>query len=149
MREVTRFYGGPNTGKTHLCHLLFVVLPSQYRALYIDTERTEKIQSLAIARGLDPKSILRNIQLAQPRDTERQESGIEEVFSLVKFNSRIRLLVVDSLMFHYRTEFAGRSGLSQRAHRLNIYMHKLRNLAQTNNIAVVITNQSTSNPRRI
>ena len=30
--------------------------------------------------------------------------------------------------------------------RLNIYMHRLHSLAQRNNIAVVITNQSTSNP---
>jgi RecA/RadA recombinase len=50
------------------------------------------------------------------------------------------------MMFHYRGEYPGRSDLSERAERLNIYMYKLRNLAQTYNIAVVITNQSTSNP---
>ena len=50
------------------------------------------------------------------------------------------------MTFHYKQEYSGRSGLSERAHRLNIYMYKLRNLAQRNNIAVVITNQSTCNP---
>ena len=35
---ITQFYGASNTGKTHLCHLLCVVLPSPYKAIYIDTE---------------------------------------------------------------------------------------------------------------
>ena len=51
------------------------------------------------------------------------------------------------MMFHYISEYPGRSGLSKRAHSLNIYMHMLHNLAQTKNIAVLITNQSTSIPR--
>jgi Rad51 len=51
------------------------------------------------------------------------------------------------MMFHYIAEYPGRSGLSKRAHSLNIYMHMLHKLAQTKNIAVLITNQSTSNPR--
>jgi DNA repair protein RadA len=50
------------------------------------------------------------------------------------------------MVFHYKGEYPGRSGLSERAHRLNIYMHRLHSLTQRNNIAVVITNQSTSNP---
>lgn len=40
-------------------------------------------------------------------------------------------------MFHYRGEYPGRS---ERSHRLNIYMHKLHSLAQTSNVAVLITN---------
>jgi DNA repair protein RadA len=51
---ITQFYGASNTGKTHLCHLLCVVLPSSYQAIYIDTEggfREEKIESIATARG--------------------------------------------------------------------------------------------------
>ena len=50
------------------------------------------------------------------------------------------------MTFHYKQEYSGRSGLPERAHRLNIYMCKLRNLAQRNNIAVVITNHTTVNP---
>ena len=65
--EITQFYGPPNSGKTHLCHLLCVVLPSSCQAIYIDTERTfriEKLHSIAKARGLDSKNILQNIQVA-------------------------------------------------------------------------------------
>jgi len=86
-----------------------------------------------------------NIQVLQPKHTE-QESCIKNAYSTVKSsNSKVKLLIVDSMMFHYIAEYPGRSGLSKRAHSLNIYMHMLHNLAQINkNIAVLITNQSTS-----
>jgi DNA repair protein RadA len=60
--EITQFYGAPTAGKTHLCHFLCVVLPSQYQVIYIDTEgtfREEKIQSIAKARKLDPVKYFR------------------------------------------------------------------------------------------
>jgi len=149
---ITQFYGASNTGKTHLCHLICVVLPSPYQAIYIDTEggfREERIQSIATARGLDNTNILSNIQVLQPKDSKEQESHFEDACSIVKSssNSKVKLLIVDSMMFHYIAEYPGRSGLSKRAHSLNIYMHMLHNLAQTKNIAVLITNQSTCNPR--
>ena len=148
--EITQFYGPPNSGKTHLCHLLCVVLPSSCQAIYIDTEgtfRIEKLHSIAKARGFDPTNILDNIKVVQPTDSKQQESCIEQACVDVRYtNSKIKLLIVDSMMFHYKGEYPGRSGLSERAHRLNIYMYKLRNLAQRNNIAVVITNYMTVNP---
>jgi DNA repair protein RadA len=149
---ITQFYGASNTGKTHLCHLLCVVLPSPYQAIYIDTEggfREERIQSIATARRLDWTNILPNIQVLQPKDSKQQESDIKNACSIVKSssNSKVKLLIVDSMIFHYIAEYPGRSDLSKRAHSLNIYMHMLHNLAQTKNIAVLITNQSTSNPR--
>jgi DNA repair protein RadA len=149
---ITQFYGASNTGKTHLCHLLCVVLPSTYQAIYIDTEggfREQKVESIATARGLDWTNILSNIQVLQPKDSKQQESHIKDACSVIKSssNSKVKLLIVDSMMFHYIGEYPGRSGLSKRAHSLNIYMHMLHNLAQTKNIAVLITNQSTSNPR--
>ena len=148
---ITQFYGASNTGKTHLCYLLCVVLPSPYQAIYIDTEgsfREERIESIATARGLDYTNILSNIQVLQPMDSKQQESHIEDACSVIKSsNSKVKLLIVDSMIFHYIAEYPGRSDLSKRAHSLNIYMHMLHNLAQTKNIAVLITNQSTSNLR--
>jgi DNA repair protein RadA len=144
---ITQFFGESNCGKSHLCHLLCVVLPVQYRALYIDTEgkfRVEKIKSIAEARGLDGPATLANIIVRQPVDCKQQEATIEEVCSIVRSNSRIKLLIIDSMMFHYRAEYPGRSNLSERSHRLNIHLHRLHSLAQTANIAVVITDQSTS-----
>jgi len=150
--EISQFYGGPYTGKTHLCHLLCVTLPCRYRAIYIDTKGTfceEKIRGIVEANRSKWKNILTRIQLAQPKDAKEQELIIEEACSSVKSdsNSKITLLIVDSMMFHYEAEYPGLSDLVARAHRLNIYMHNLRILGLTSKIAVVITNESTSNPR--
>jgi DNA repair protein RadA len=146
--EITQFYGESNTGKTHLCHLLSVVLPPPYQAIYIDTGgtfREEKIKTIAKARGLDGPKILSNITVKQPTDSEQQESFIEEACSFVKSNSKIKLLIIDSMMFHYRAEYPGSSGFAERAQRLNIILNKLHRLAKTHNIAVVFTNHSTAN----
>ena len=35
---ITQFFGPSNSGKTHLCHLLPVAVPTQYQTLYIDKE---------------------------------------------------------------------------------------------------------------
>jgi RecA/RadA recombinase len=58
---ITQVYGPPGSGKTQLCHTLCVMLPSDYGAIYIDTEgsfRPERIQEIANARGFDSKQIL-------------------------------------------------------------------------------------------
>lgn len=148
--SITQFYGA-NSGKTHLCHLFCVCMPFPFQTLYIDTEgafRSKKIEAMAKARRLDSTMVLRGIQVAQPKDIEEQEKCIEAATSAVATsNSKIRLLILDSMTFHYRARYPGRSGLSERAHRLNVYTHILHNAARANKCAVVITNQSTSNPR--
>ena len=35
---ITQVYGPPGSGKTQLCYTLCVMLPSNYKAIYIDTE---------------------------------------------------------------------------------------------------------------
>ena len=47
---------------------------------------------------------------------QNKELCIEEACSTVnKSNSKIKLLIVDSMMFHYRTEYSGRSNLSKKS----------------------------------
>ena len=145
--KITQIYGAPYTGKTHLCHLLSVVLPSPFQAVYIDTERSfrnERIESIANARGLGCRNILPRIHIAQPQDSKKQESCIEEVCSTVRSDPTIKLLIVDSFTSHYRSDYPERSQLSERASRLNKYMNVLSTLAKTSNIAVIITNQTAS-----
>jgi DNA repair protein RadA len=126
---ITQFYGASNTGKTHLCHLLSVALPSPYQAIYIDTEggfREERIQSIATARGLDHTNILSNIKVLQPKDSKQQESDIKDACSIVKSSSnskKIKLLIVDSMMFHYIAECPGRSDLSKSTQSQYLYAY--------------------------
>ena len=84
--KITQIYGAPYSGKTHLCHLLSVVLPAPYQAVYINTEKSyssERIESIANARGLDCGKILPRIQIGQPLNRKQQESCIDEVCSTV------------------------------------------------------------------
>ncbi|MEM3746460.1 MAG: hypothetical protein QXN67_03195 [Thermoproteota archaeon] len=57
-----------------------------------------------------------------------------------------KLVVVDSVISHFRGEYLGRETLADRQQKLNLYMHKLLRLAEILNLAVVVTNQAQSDP---
>jgi DNA repair protein RadA len=143
---ITQIYGPPGSGKTQLCHTLCVMLPSNYNAIYIDTEgsfRPERIKEIAKARGFDSKQILQRILVTKALDIKQLESRIEAACSKIDLDSKIKLLIVDSIIYHYRAECAGRSKLPEKIHQLNKYMHLLLKTASCNTLSVVVTNHQT------
>jgi DNA repair protein RadA len=154
-KAVTEVYGEFGTGKTQLCHTLCVMVQQprnlgglSAKALYIDTENTfrpERIVTIAQSRGFDPAKTLENIIVAKAYNSAHQELIIDETGPLVE-DEGIRLVVVDSAVAHYRSEFLGRATLSDRQQRLNKFMHILVRLAETYSVAVVVTNQIQSSP---
>jgi len=144
---ITQVYGPPGSGKTQLCHTLCVMLSSDYGAIYIDNEgsfRPERIKEIAKARGFDSKQILQKILVTKALDSKQHESCIEAACSACEINSsKIKLLIVDSIIYHYRAECAGRSKLSEKIQRLNKYMHLLLKTASSNAVAVMVTNHQT------
>ena len=143
---ITQVYGPPGSGKTQLCHTLCVMLSSDYAAIYIDTEgsfRPERIKEIANARGFDSKQILQRILVTKALDINQLESRIEAACSKIDSDTKIKLLIVDSLIYHYRAECAGRSKLPEKIQRLNKYMHLLLKTASNNAVAVVVTNHQT------
>ena len=158
-KAVTEIYGEYGTGKTQICHTLCILAQQQQRksegkvhkALYIDTENTfrpERIVSIALARKLDPDMALENIIVAKAYNSAHQELIIEETGPIIDSNN-VKLLVVDSAVAHYRSEFLGRATLSERQQRLNKFMHMLVRIAEMYTIAVVATNQIQSSPDAI
>lgn len=154
-QAVTEFYGEYGSGKTQICHTLCVMvqLPKEKgglnaNALYIDTEgtfRPERIYKIAEAKGLDPEKVLENIMVAKAYNSSHQELILEEAGRMIdRINAR--LLVLDSAIAHYRAEFLGRGTLADRQQRINRVMHMLVRIADTYNIAVVVTNQAQSAP---
>jgi DNA repair protein RadA len=128
---ITQVYGPHGSGKTQLCHTLCVMLPSDYMVIYIDTEgsfRPERIKEIANARGFDSKQILQRILVTKALDTKQLESRIEAACSRIDSDSdnKIKLLIVDSIIYHYRAECAGRSKLPEKIQLLNKYMHLLQ-----------------------
>jgi len=143
---ITQVYGPPGCGKTQLCHTLSVMLPSDYMVIYIDSEgsfRPERIKEIANARGFDSKQILQRILVTKALDIKQLESRIEAACSKIDSNNKIKLLIVDSIIYHYRAECAGRSKLPEKIQRLNKYMHLLLKTAASNAVGVVVTNHQT------
>jgi len=58
----------------------------------------------------------------------------------------IKLIIVDSIMGHFRSEFVGRVTLADRQQKLNKHLHVLLRIAMQYNIAVYFTNQVMAKP---
>ena len=154
-KAVTEVYGEFWTGKTQLCHTLCVMVQQDTlaggldaKALYIDTENTfrpERIVSISDTRGIDPRKSLENIIVAKAFNSAHQELIIQEAGSVIEDN-HVKLILVDSAVAHYRAEFLGRATLSERQQRLNKFMHILVRIAETYDLAVLVTNQIQASP---
>ena len=154
-QALTELIGEYGTGKTQLCMMLAVTaqLPPEEGGLggnvaFIDTEGTfmpERIYQIAEARSLDPNKIANNILVARAYNSNHQGLLINHLFTMVPENN-VKLVVVDSMISHFRGEYIGRDNLAERQQKLNMYLHKLIRLAEAYNIAVVITNQVQTNP---
>jgi len=157
-RAVTEIYGEYGTGKTQICHTLCLLVQQKKskewinnKALYIDTENTfrpERIVSIALSRNLDPDKALENIIIAKAYNSAHQELIVEQTGPIIDTN-KVKLLIVDSAVAHYRAEFLGRATLAERQQRLNKLMHMLLRIAETYNVAVLATNQIQSSPDAI
>jgi len=154
-QTITEFYGEYGSGKSQMCHQLCVnvQLPPERGgldggALYIDTEntfRTERIIQMAQHIGLDPEKVIKNIIFAEAYTSDHQTFLVENADEVVKENN-IRLIIVDSLVSHFRSEYLGREMLAERQQKLNKHMHKLIRLARAFNAVAIVTNQVMAKP---
>ena len=154
-QSITEFYGEYGSGKSQICHQLCVnvQLPPEEgglggAALYIDTEntfRTERIFQMAQNLGLDPEEVIKKIIFAEAYTSDHQMFLLENADKVIKENG-VRLIIVDSLTSHFRSEYLGREMLAERQQKLNKHMHRLIRLARGFNAAAVATNQVMSKP---
>jgi len=154
-QTITEFYGEYGSGKSQMCHQLCinVQLPPERGglgggALYIDTEntfRTERIVQMANHLGLNPEEVVKNIIFAEAFTSDHQAFLVDNADEIVKENN-IRLIIVDSLTSHFRSEYLGREMLAERQQKLNKHMHKLIRLARAFNAVAVVTNQVMAKP---
>ncbi|MFZ0966193.1 MAG: DNA repair and recombination protein RadA [Candidatus Bathyarchaeia archaeon] len=154
-QTITEFYGEYGTGKSQLCHQLCVnvQLPPERgglsgAALYVDTEntfRTERIVQMSRHLGLDPEQIAKNIIYAEAYTSDHQMFLLDNADEVIKANN-VKLIIVDSLTAHFRSEYIGREMLAPRQQKLNKHMHKLIRLARAFNAVAVVTNQVMAKP---
>lgn len=152
---MTEFYGEFGSGKSQICHTLCVMVQGQHDqggleggAVYIDTEgtfRPERIAEIAEARGLDSQKILTGITVARAYNSAHQELIVKDLGAVIE-GKKVKLVILDSAVAHYRAEFLGRGTLAERQQRLNKFMHQLLRTAEIYNVAVVVTNQVQAAP---
>lgn len=154
-QAITEAYGAFGSGKTQLGFQLSVnvQLPKEKgglngKCLLIDTESTfrpERIEQIALAMNLDTKKVLKNILVARAYNSDHQIVLVEQAKDIIK-EQNIKLLVIDSLMSHFRSDYTGRGELAPRQQKLNRHLHELQKMADVYNIAVYVTNQVMARP---
>ena len=165
-QAITELYGEFGSGKTQLAHQLAVNVQMDREhgglngsVIIIDTENTfrperitQMVKGLSVKYGMevDPEEFLQNIHVARAYNSNHQillvDSATDLANELREMGKPVRLLIVDSLMAHFRAEYVGRGTLADRQQKLNKHMHGLLRFGDLFNACVVVTNQVMSKP---
>jgi len=158
--SITEIYGEARAGKSQLALTVAVAsfLPREAgggegRTLYLDTEgafRPERLIPIATRFDLDADFVQENVMHARIYNCDQLDAAIAEAGALFACedpeSAPFRTLVVDSIIGPYRQEFPGRGELAERQQRMGRVLWMLKKIAETFNIAVVLTNQVTADP---
>ena len=154
-QAICEVYGEFGSGKTQIGHQLAVntLLPVEEGGLggevfYIDTEdtfRPERISQMARGIGMEPDAALERIHVARAYNSAHQMLLVDEIKRMSR-NIEVKLIIVDSLTSHFRSEYLGRGKLAERQQKLNKHLKELKQLADINNALVLVTNQVHSKP---
>ncbi|KAJ7675400.1 Rad51-domain-containing protein [Mycena rosella] len=150
-------YGEFRTGKTQLAHTMSVVaqLPPDLggasgKVAYIDTEgtfRPDRIKSIADRFGVDGNMALENILYARAFNSEHQMELINECSLRFAEDKDFKLLIVDSIMALFRTDYRACTIVRNLSHSLTpLDALKITKLSEEYNIAILLTNQVQSDP---
>jgi len=154
---ITEAYGKFSSGKSQLAFQLALNvqkpeeqggLGDEAGVLFIDTESTfrpERIKQLAEIHGLDPEKVLKNIHVAKAINSDHQMILVDKAEEMVRKHN-IKIIIVDSLTSHFRSDYVGRGALGERQQKLNKHVHQLQKLADQFNLVIYITNQVMDNP---
>jgi meiotic recombination protein DMC1 len=91
------------------------------KVIFLDTEgafRPERVAQIALERhGLEKSEVMENILHAHIGSHEILMSSMTEVAAMLSDPEKgpFKMLIVDSLMHNFRTEFSGRGGLTEDA----------------------------------
>jgi len=149
---ITEVYGSFGTGKTQLAHLLAVralLEDKNNKVIYVDSENTfraDRIRDFANANKIDPEDALSRVYVSRSFNSDHQMLLIDEVEKMLQEDKNYRVIIVDSLTSHFRSDFTGRGELATRQQKLNKHMHQLLKLADMYNLVVLVSNQVMSSP---
>ncbi|MFC1802569.1 DNA repair and recombination protein RadA [Thermoproteota archaeon] len=152
---ITELIGEFSSGKTQICYTLSVLAQRPVeegglggRVCVIDTEGTflpERIVQIADARGYAPQEILSNVLIARAYNSDHQIMLVKSLPKICQ-EQDIKLVIVDSMIGHFRGEYIGRGTLAERQQKIGSVLGNLLRVAEAFNLAVVLTNQVQAKP---
>jgi len=153
-KEIVEFAGEFGSGKTQLCHQLAVTvqLPLDKDGLssscpYIDTEGTFSPSRIKnIGRRFGVENPLSNIFYVRPITVGDLEDIVIKNIQVLLREKGVRLIIIDSIIALYRSQFKGIEYLARRQQKINYVLEWLKGYSQIYNIAVVYTNQILTQP---
>ncbi|XP_074641737.1 DNA repair protein RAD51 homolog 3-like isoform X2 [Tubulanus polymorphus] len=162
LTKITEICGAPGVGKTQMCMQLCVdvQLPERFggiegEAIFIDTEGSfivERLVTIAKStiahcnateecRDFNLESVLKAVYCFRCHDYIELVALIHTLPDFLKEHSKVKLIVVDSIAFHFRHDF---DDLSLRTRLLNGLSQSFIKLAALQKLSVVLTNQMTT-----
>lgn len=154
--NITEMSAPNGIGKTQLGYTLSVMATRPIEeggldtdVIFIDTENTYKpgrMYMIAEARGYDPVETLGRVHVIQANNSAHQVLIMEKVRRLSAELGGVKLLIVDSVISHFRSEFIGRGTLAERQGQLGTHLNDLLGFAKSNDAVVYVTNQVQSKP---
>jgi len=123
----------------------------------VDGLGSEDRQALAASYDVEDSTesitdaVLDHIYVSNPSDVRQQILHVEELHELAEeFESSdhpLRLVLVDSVTFHFRAEYQGRGDLAERQQKLNKHLHDLIRIGDLHGTGVIITNGMSNDSR--
>ena len=150
--HINEVFGQYGTGKTQLAHLLVAQALKENKdnkAIYLDTEstfRADRLIDFSKALGMEEEDVMERVFVARAYNSEHQMLLTDEIEKMLQKDNSYRIIIVDSLTSHFRSEFIGRGTLATRQQMLNKHMHQLIKMADIYNMVVLVTNQVSSSP---
>jgi DNA repair protein RadA len=146
--SISEIAGENGCGKTQIAHQLAVncVKYLNKNVVWIDTEgtfRTNRIKHIADALDIDTDQVLSHTTIGRAYNSEHQMALTEEAMTTVP---NIGLIILDSLMSHFRSEFAGRSTLAERQQLIGKHLAFITKQAEMLNCVAIVTNQVAAKP---
>lgn len=151
--SITEIAGEFSSGKTQLAFQLCINAQLSVdkgglegKVYFLDTEGTfsvKRILEIAVANprsDTDPQEFLKNIFVARAFNADHQIELINDADNLLK-KENVRLLVIDSIASHFRSEFHGKDQLAARQQKLMAHAERLQRYADSYDLAIVTTNQ--------
>ncbi len=154
-KAITELSGQFASGKSQLCYTasILVQLPEEEGglnggAVVIDTEGTflpERLEEIAETRGYNIPEVMNKIYISRAYNTKQLTELVRALPEIVE-DTGARLIIVDSMASHFRSEYIGREMLAPRQQTLGGILGNLLRVAESFNAVVLVTNQMQGNP---